>query len=432
MTCEDAVMGSEAQRIEEPTRRRVLATSAAALALGVAGCSRGSDAVPLRFWATSYEGDYSPLLMPDFTRATGIPVDVQSVPSTAAHEKLLTAQAGGGLPDVLMLPMTWIAEFAMIGAIRPVPTDALVDDVVPQALAQTRASGRPCGVPWSVAPMVQYFRRDLLSVAGYADPPMDWAAWRTMARALKRRRPDDFVILTLLNWPDTLFTMLFQTGATLLRDRNTRGNFQSPEARAAFEFYLSLFTERLAPRALSTEVQDALGAFAQGRFAIWPSWPTTLLDLDRRRAEVPAAAWGVARMPGPHGPGPGSRFDAALCVSTGTPRPAAAWSLVRHLTSAVNELRFQRLIGVLPARESAWATPQLNTPLLAPFAEQIREAVTAPPVIEWERIKIEVQLVAERIVRGLSTIDQGLVAIDDRVDRILARRRALVSAGRIV
>ena len=61
----------------------------------------------------------------------------------------------------------------------------------------------------------------------------------------------------------------------------------------------------------------------------------------------------------------------------------------------------------------------------------MREPSLAPPVIEWERIKIEVQLIAERIVRGLLTVDQGLAAIDTRVDAILAKRRALVDAGRV-
>jgi len=404
---------------------------ALAASVGIAGCTAVTGPAPLRFWATSYEGDYSPLLMPDFTRATGIPVDVQSVPSTAAHEKMLTAQAGGALPDVMMLPSGWIGEFAMIGAVMPLPGPALAGDVVPGALAQTRIGDRCYGVPWSVAPMVQYYRRDLLAAAGYQAPPQDWASWRTMARALKRRRPDDFVLLSLLNWPDTLITMLFQTGATLLRDRDTRGNFRTPEAQAAFAFYLSLYREGLAPRALSTEVQDAVGAFAQGFYAIWPSWPTAMLDFERRKAEIPAAAWGIARMAGPDGPGPASRLDAALCVSATTPRPAAAWALVRHLTSAANELRFQRLIGNLPARQSAWTSPQLATPLIAPFAAQMREPNPAPRVLEWERIKIEMQLVAERIVRGLLTIDQGLAMIDTRVDAILAKRRALVDAGRI-
>ncbi len=410
--------------------RRGLIGGAAACAL--AGCgSRGDTDAPLRFWATRYEGDYSPLLMPAFTRATGLAVEVQSVPSTAAHEKMLTAHAGGAFPDVVMLPATWIAEFAMIGAIAPVPDARLVDDVVPGVLAPTRIGARGYAVPWSVAPMVQFYRRDLLAAGGYDAPPQDWPTWRRMARALKARRPDDYVVLTLLNWPDTLFTFLFQTGARLLRDRDTRSNFRTPEAAEAFAFYRSLFDEGLAPRALSTEVQDPVAAFAQGFFAIWPTWPTTMLDFHRRAAEMPPARWATARLAGPRGPAPAACLNTTLCVSATTPRPAAAWALVRHLTSAASELRFQRLIGNLPARASAWAAPQLAGPVIAPFAEQLRDPGMPPPVVEWERIKIEVQLVAERIVRGLLTIDAGLAAIDTRVDAILAKRRALVDAGRL-
>jgi multiple sugar transport system substrate-binding protein len=425
-------MRTAADRGAGISRRQALATAGLASAAALAGgaCTpRAADG--LRFWAMSYEGDYAPWLTTDFTRATGVPVDVQSVPWTAAHEKLLTAQAGGSLPDVFMLPAGWIGEFAMIGGIAPVPSPALVADIVPGVLAPTRIAGRGYAVPWSVAPQVQFFRRDLLAAVGYDAPPQDWGGWRRMARALKRRRPDEFVFLMLLNWPGALMGMLFQSGAALLRDADTRGNFRTPEARAAFAFYASLYAEGLAPVALSTEVQDPLAAFGQGRYAIWPSGPTTLLDLSRRRAEIPPERWGTALLAGPQGPGPVPSIDACLCVSARTPNPARAWALVRHMTSAANELRFQHMIGSLPARQSAWRAPRLADPVIAPFAAQMRQVARVPMVVEWERIQIEVQLVAERIVRGLLTIDQGLAAIDARVDAILAKRRALVESGAI-
>lgn len=379
----------------------------------------------------SYEGDYSPWLMPAFTAATGIPVEVQSLPWTAAHEKLLTAHAGDALPDVLMLPNGWIGEFAMIGAIAAVPSPALLVDIFPQVLATTRVGDSSYGVPWSVSPQVQYFRRDLVGAAGYATPPDDWDGWRAMALRIKRRRPDDFVFLMLLNWPGALFTMFTQAGAPMLRDRDTRGAFRSPEARAALGYYASLFAEGLAPRALSTEMQDPLAAFAQGYFAIWPSSATTLLDLSRRHVEITPDRWGTAVLAGPRGPAPASGINASLCVAKTTRRPADAWALVRHMTSIPSELRFQRLIGNLPARVSAWDAPQLAAQVLVPFARQLALPAQAPRIVEWERIQAEVQLIAERVVRGLLTVDQGLAAMDARVDQLLAKRRALVDIGRI-
>ena len=396
-----------------------------------AGCAPHRTDRPLSVWAMSYEGDYSPMLMPAFTAATGVEVEVQSLPWTASHEKLLTAHAGGALPDVMMLPNGWIGEFAMIGALAPVPTPAIVADMFPGVLATTRVRGRDYAVPWSVAPQVQYYRRDILAREGYVAPPDDWAAWRRMALAIKRRRPDEFVFLMLLNWPGALFTMFTQAGAPLLRDQDTRGAFRNPAARAALAYYASLFADGLAPRALSTEVQDPVAAFAQGFFAIWPSGPSTLLDFHRRSAELPLDRWGTAVLAGPHGPAPASGINASLCVSATTPRPHEAWALVRHMTSVASELRFQRLIGNLPARQSAWADPQFAAPVLAPFAAQLRMPATTPRIVEWERVQNEVQLVAERVVRGLMTVDEGLAAMDTRIDRLLAKRRALVEAGRI-
>jgi multiple sugar transport system substrate-binding protein len=379
----------------------------------------------------SYEGDYSPHLMPPFTAATGVAVEVQSLPWTAAHEKLLTAYAGGSLPDVLMLPDGWVGEFATIGALAQVPDAALVADMVPGVLDTVRHRGTDYAVPWSVAPQLQFYRRDLVERAGYAAPPADWDAWRAMALRLKRLRPEAYAVLLYLNWPDTLMTFAGQTGARGLRDRDTRGAFSTPEFRAALGFYVSLFADGLAPKALSTEIQDPLAAFAQGYFSLYPSGPTLLLDLRRRRAEIAPERWSAARMPGPNGPGAASGVSASLCVPAATRRPADAWALVRHMTSPATELKFQQLIGNLPARRSAWNDPQMATALLRPFAEQMLRPAVGPPVIEWERIKAEVQLTAERVVRGLLTIDEGVAEMDRRADGLLAKRRALVEAGAI-
>lgn len=409
-------------------RRGVLAGGLAGL---LAGCDRGSDPRALKLWAMSYEGDYSPLLMPAFTARTGIPVEVQSLPWTAAHEKLLTAHAGGALPDVLMLPGGWTGEFAMIGALAPVAAPDVLADTWPGSTALLRYGAHRYAVPWSVAPQVQFFRRDLLAAVGYGTPPTDWAEWRRMAFALKRRRPDEHVVLLLLNWWDALFAFASQAGAYPLREHDTRGNFRQPAFRETLAFYVSLFRDGFAPAALSTEIQDPLAAFAAGQFAVYPNGPAFLTDLHRREAEIALARWGTARLPGPHGPGPATGTSASLAVSATSRRPAAAWALVRHLTSADSELHFQRLIGNLPARRSAWAAPQLAAPVLRPFAEQLQDPARAPNLVEAERVRIEVQLIAERVVRGLLTIDQGLLAMDTRADALLAKRRALVQAGRI-
>jgi ABC-type glycerol-3-phosphate transport system substrate-binding protein len=409
-------------------RRSLLA---AAPALIASACAPRRDPDALRFWAMSYEGDYAPWLMTSFTAATGVPVEVQSLPWTAAHEKLLTAFAGDALPDVMMLPNGWVGEFAMIGAVAPVTDAATMADLVPGAAATVAYGEIPYAIPWLAAPHMQFYRRDLLARVGYDAPPVDWAGWRAMGLRLKARSPDDYPLLMLLNWWDALFAFIAQTGARPLRDRDTRGAFRQPAIEAALAFYVSLFREGLAPIALSTEVQDPLAAFAQGYFAIYPNGPPLLLDLSRRANLIARDRWGVARMPGPRGPGPSSSLNAAIAVSRATRRPDAAWALARHVTTAASELRFQRLIGPFPARASAWRDPQLADPRLAAFGAQIHDPSPPIGIVEFERIRIDVQLVAERVVRGQLTIREGMAEMDRQVDRILTKRRALVDAGKI-
>ncbi len=50
-----------------------------------------------------------------------------------------------------------------------------------------------------------------------------------------------------------------------------------------------------------------------------------------------------------------------------------------------------------------------------------------PKVPEWERIANEMQLMAERVVRGGVPVDQALHDLDAAVDTILAKRRALLA-----
>ena len=87
------------------------AFAGALLAGLLAGCAGApeDDRSVVRFWAMGYEGEVVAQLVPDFEREhPGIRVQVQQLPWTAAHEKLLTAFAGDSLPDVCALGNTWV------------------------------------------------------------------------------------------------------------------------------------------------------------------------------------------------------------------------------------------------------------------------------------------------------------------------------------
>jgi multiple sugar transport system substrate-binding protein len=55
-----------------------------------------------------------------------------------------------------------------------------------------------------------------------------------------------------------------------------------------------------------------------------------------------------------------------------------------------------------------------------------------PQVPEWERIVSEMQVVAERMLRGQFTVKQAAAEMDVRANRLLEKRRWMVEKGRVL
>src|SRR4029079_3129743 len=187
----------------------LLLAFAAASLLASCRSSPTGDTV-LKFWAMGREGEVVVQLLPEFERThPGIRVEVQQLPWTAAHEKLLTAFAGDATPDLCQLGNTWVPEFVALGAIAPLDRYVAASPVVDAAdyfsgIWQTNSVGAALyGVPWYVDTRLLFCRRDLLAQAGYASPPASWPEWTQMMAAIKQRAgPDRYAILVPLNEAD--------------------------------------------------------------------------------------------------------------------------------------------------------------------------------------------------------------------------------------
>ena len=413
-------------------RRQALTLLAAA---PLAACSRGSAPGTVTLWAMGNEGANVPELMGAFERANpGIRIEVQPLPWTAAHEKLLTAYAGGSLPDVSQIGNTWLAELAAIGALAPLPAaqKGLLEDQFPAVLDTNRIGDTFYGVPWYVDTRVQFYRRDLFERAGYPDPPMNWADWKRSLHAVKRvAGPDNYAILLPLNEFEQLLTFGLQQDEPLLRDNASRGNFSSPGFKSALAFYKALFDEGLAPVAQASQISNIWNEFARGFFSVFISGPWTIGDMKSRLPAAFQSRWATAGMPGPEGPGASAPGGSSLVVFKNARDPNAAWRLVQYLSRPSVQAEFQILTGDLPAKRRAWAAPALSSdPNVLTLREQLSRAQAVPKVPEWERIVTEMQIVAERMVRGEFIVAAAAAEIDRRADRLLEKRRWMLERGR--
>jgi multiple sugar transport system substrate-binding protein len=418
--------------------------------LGVlVGCDPAANQpITIEFWAMGQEGERVQALLPEFERRhPGLRVRVQQLPWSAAHEKLLTAYAGGAMPDLFQLGNTWIPEFVALRAIEPLDErlrswpEAALADYFPGILATNRLAGRIYALPWYVDTRLFFYRTDLLAAAGFTDPPTDWDGWlRAMTQIKALDSKDRYAMLLPANEWQLLVILALQRGATLLRDRDQYGDFQNPRFREAFAFYLSLFEQGLAPPISNAQMANLYQEFANGYFAIYVSGPWSIGEFGRRLPAAIQGKWNTAPLPASppaqggksnrHAVGISLAGGASLAISRSSPRQEAAWTLLEFLAEPQQQAQFYQLTGDLPARQSAWTDPALADNRYAQaFRQQLQSVQATPPIPEWERIANRIAYYAELAIRRRISIDAALAALDRDVDRMLEKRRWLISQG---
>jgi multiple sugar transport system substrate-binding protein len=421
-------------------RRRWLHTAAAGAAatLGLPACAPRRDGV-LRFWAMGREGEVAGELLRDFhAEYPGIRVQLEKLPWSAAHEKLLTAFAGDATPDIAQLGNTWLPEFVALGALAPLDERVAatpgfdVADYFAGIWSTNRIDGRLFGLPWYVDTRLLFYRRDLLLQAGFDGVAETWAAWRQQLQAVQLvAGAGKYAVLLPLNEYDPLVALALQSGEPLLRDGARYGNFRGAGFRRTLDFYLSMYSDGLAPPASSNEIANVWNEFARGYFSFYITGPWNIGEVRRRRPAALQGAWATAPLPGPDGPGASIAGGSSLAVFKRSTMQDQAWTLASYLSRPAVQQRFRALTGNLPPRRSAWQEPALrDDPPSQAFRAQLERVRPVPQVPEWERIATELRVLLEQVVHGKMKAERMPAELDRRADAMLEKRRWMMDHPR--
>ncbi|HWN82018.1 MAG TPA: extracellular solute-binding protein, partial [Candidatus Udaeobacter sp.] len=240
------------------------------------------------------------------------------------------------------------------------------------------------------------------------------------------------IFLPLNEWAQPVIFGL-QNGSPLLGDEWSRGAFSEPAFRAAFDFYIDLFRDRLAPSIGNNEIANVYQEFERGYFAMYVTGPWNIGEFKRRLAPEMQDKWATAPFPGPDTGHPGVSLagGSSLVLFGNSPHKAAAWKLIEFLSAPAQELRFYRLTGDLPPQIAAWEdTSFTNDPNIRAFRDQLLQVVPTPMIPEWEQIAMRVQERSEMAARGAVPADSALALLDRDVEGILEKRRWLLAKAR--
>jgi multiple sugar transport system substrate-binding protein len=373
-------------------------------------------------------------LLPQFHKENpDIHVDVQQIPWTAAHEKLLTSFVGDSFPDVTQIGNTWIPELSALRAIEPLNGRVAASKVIRQrdyfpGIWETNVVREQLfGVPWYVDTRVLFYRTDAID-----RPPRTWSEWITLMERLKRasRDPHFYPLLMPTNeWPQPVI-LAAQRGAELVTFEGD-ARFDDPRFIEAMAFYLDIFHRGLAPAISNSQVANLYQQFGAGEFDMFISGPWDVGNLRDRLSPEMQSKWSTAPMPAPDGtqyPGVSLSGGSSLVISSRSKKQDACWKLIEFLSRPEIQMKFYELSGDLPAHRDAWAAPKLaNDPQIAAFRIQLDRTTALPRIPEWENVATSIFEYGQLAARGRYDARQASLELDRKVNAMLEKRRWVLS-----
>ncbi len=303
------------------------------------GCRDASkvDAnTPLRFW-NGFSG-------PDGTTMKGIvegynkahpdaKFEMQIIPWNTYYDKVTLGMAFGGAPDVFVMQVSRLPQYADAGALEPIGDLVKASGLGPKDFVKTPYEsgfwkGTQYALPLDCWPLTLYYNKRLFREAGIDHPPTNLQEFLEDARKLTDAKKGQYGF-EFAEIHNNLTAIMDQHGGAVIDAKGERSTLDSPESLAAVEQARSFYaTYKIAPPPAGVNAWDD---FKTGRAAMVMQGIYMVHDLqtspsakDFGAAPVPQfgpkqATWGGSHM---------------LCIPVGLPeaRKKRAWALIKHLS----------------------------------------------------------------------------------------------------
>ena len=352
------------------TRTLLLATAMVALAAGPAAARTIHilmESVP--------DTRFVQEVVPAFTAATGIEVDIEVVNYAEMHTKLVPQLvAPAGSYDVIVVDFYWVGEFTKAGWLQPLDERIAASgfDASVYFPAMMNLVGQVDGVTYML-PFYNYamaltYRRDLLEdpaeQAAFQDRygmalrvPESWDEYLKQVEFFTRKpelhgvvnqglRPDPIA----MEWSNYLFAR----GGEYHDPTTWQPQLTSPAALAALEDYKRNVQEFGPLGSASFSFDEAFNVAAQGK-----AYSYITYNFFRTAYDDPSQSAVVGKMELAAVPGGGLNGGWGWAIPRSSPDPDAAWQFISWIESpAIAKER--ALLGGSPTRKDVFDDPELN------------------------------------------------------------------------
>ncbi|MGH3916918.1 MAG: ABC transporter substrate-binding protein [Pseudonocardiaceae bacterium] len=400
-------------------RRRVAALVGTALVAVplLAGCGSGEDGVVLGFYTPADAADQYGEAAQDCTAAAGgaYRIEQRILPRQADDQRLQLARrivGGDRTIDILGMDVTWTAEFAAAGWIRPFPPDAAAEirEGTLEAAYETGTwQDQLYAAPLNTNTQLLWYRTDLVPDG---QPPQTWEELIDIAERLAARDRPSWIEVQgaqyegLTAWFNTLLT---SAGGQIVGEDGIVTLGAGDAAERALEIIRGVATAAGADPSLSQGDEGSTRlAMESGRAAFMVNYPFVLAGIKENRGGAfldgngnPTTVntgrqvqdvFGWAPYPAvtPGGQATVTIGGLNLAVSTTSRYPDQAVEAVQCLRNRENQLRNAVGGGIPPTLEELYTDPafQAEYPAWQAIKESLDRASVRPKSPAYQNISI--------------------------------------------
>ncbi|MFN5891893.1 MAG: ABC transporter substrate-binding protein [Dolichospermum sp.] len=342
------------------------------------------------------------------------------VPWSAMENKVLTAVSAKTPPDVVNLNPDFASQLAGKNAwlnLDNKVSSQVRSSYLPNIWQASTLNNKSFGIPWYLTTRLTIYNTSLLKQAGITRPPVTYAELAQMAQQNKDKTGKYAFFATFVPQDSgEVLESMVQMGVTLVNTDGKAG-FNTPQGKAAFQYWVDLYKKGLLPKASLTQGhRHAIDLYQSGETAFLASGPEFLKTIANNAPKIALASAIAPQITGDTGKKNVAVMNMVIPRDSKYPDEAVKFAL--FITNDENQLAFAKAANVLPSTIKALSDTYFQkVPANATTAEkgriisasQLQQAeVLTPKLKDFKLLQKSIYENLQAAMLGQKTVDQAV------------------------
>ena len=363
------------------------------------------------------------VLIPTFEKEhPNIKVKAVAIPYDSLHQKLVTAVAGGQLPDLVRSDIIWVPELANLGVLEPLDKTmpdfkSISKKVFAGPLATNYWKGHYYGLPLDTNTRIWIYNPAALQAAGLSSPPKNFAQLKSMSAAAKAKGLFLYAESGTSCW--NVCPWIWSNGGAVTNKNYTKasGYLNSPKSVAAVQMLVDLYKAGEMPKII-VDSNGGVGTYDgidQKKYvsALDGPWSFAIFGAAFKNTQlagttVPAGPSGSVSVVG----------GEDIVMTKASKNKAAAAEFIRFMDHSYAQMQMAR-VGQMPVLKSSTKALVKIHPYYATYLKQIATAQPRTPTPKWPQIDQVITTEVAKAFTGSESVSQALTSAAQQIDALL-------------